>query len=404
MTAYLNRFKIMLPIAVLIVAITISFILITSENKPHHKPHAPAITTVEVINLAKRDFQVWVSSQGTVTPRTESTLIPEVSGRVIKVYPAFREGSFFEKGQELLQIDPSNYQLAVTVAESQVAEMKLALAEEQAKARQAEKNWQRLGQGKQAADLVLRKPQLEAAKASLAAAEALLKKARLDQQRTHILAPYAGRIVEQQVDIGQYVSQNTILAEIYSVDYAEIRLPLSNEQLQFIDIPELYRDQGQQIPVMPEVTLTANIGLHNNQWQGRIVRTESAYDTRSRRLSLVAQVDNPYAKTAENKPTLKVGQFVEARIKGKLLKNVFIIPRTAIRNSSQLMIVNQQSQLNLRQIEILWRDADYVIIQQGLEEGEWLCITPVQYAVNGLPVRALNEGKPILINQGIQQI
>ncbi len=404
MTAYLNRFKIMLPIAVLIVAITISFMLITSENKPHHKPHTPAITTVEVINLAKRDFQVWVSSQGTVTPRTESTLIPEVSGRVIKVFPAFREGSFFEKGQELLQIDPSNYQLAVTVVQSQVAEMKLALAEEQAKARQAEKNWQRLGQGKQAADLVLRKPQLEGAKASLAAAEALLKQARLDQQRTHILAPYAGRIVEQQVDIGQYVSQGTILAEIYSVDYAEIRLPLSNEQLQFIDIPELYRGQDQQIPVMPEVTLIANIGLHNNQWQGRIVRTESAYDTRSRRLSLVAQVDNPYAKTAENKPTLKVGQFVEARIKGKLLKNVFIIPRTAIRNSSQLMIVNQQSQLNLRQIEILWRDADYVIIQQGLEEGEWLCITPVQYAVNGLPVRALNEGKPILINQGIQQI
>jgi Membrane-fusion protein len=197
----------------------------------------------------------------------------------------------------------------------------------------------------------LRKPQLEGAKASLAAAEALLKKARLDQQRTHILAPYAGRILEQQVDIGQYVSQGTILAEIYSVDYAEIRLPLSNEQLQFIDIPELYRGQDQQIPVMPEVTLIANIGLHNNQWQGRIVRTESAYDTRSRRLSLVAQVDNPYAKTAENKPTLKVGQFVEARIKGKLLKNVFIIPRTAIRNSSQLMIVNQQSQLNLRQIE-----------------------------------------------------
>jgi multidrug efflux pump subunit AcrA (membrane-fusion protein) len=138
MTAYLNRFKIMLPIAVLIVAITISFMLITSENKPHHKPHTPAITTVEVINLAKRDFQVWVSSQGTVTPRTESTLIPEVSGRVIKVFPAFREGSFFEKGQELLQIDPSNYQLAVTVVQSQVAEMKLALAEEQAKARQAE--------------------------------------------------------------------------------------------------------------------------------------------------------------------------------------------------------------------------------------------------------------------------
>ena len=404
MIAYLTRFKVILPIAVLIAAGIISFVLINSKNKPHHKHHVPAITTVEVINLAKGDFQVWVNSQGTVTPRTESTLIPEVSGRIIKISPSFREGSFFEKGQELLQIDPSNYQLAITVAQSQVAEMKLALAEEQAKARQAEKNWKRLGQGKQPSSLVLRKPQLEGVRASLASAKALLKQAILDQQRTRILAPYAGRILEQQVDIGQYVSPGTLLAKIYAVDYAEIRLPLSNEQLQFIDVPELYRGQDQQSLIIPEVTLIASMGLQNNQWQGRIVRAESAYDTRSRRLSLVAQVDNPYAKTAENKPTLKVGQFVEAKIKGKLLQNVFIIPRNTIRNSSQLMIVDQQSQINLRQVEIIWRDAEYAIIQNGLKEGEWLCITPVQYAVNGLLVSALNEGKPIFINQGAHEL
>jgi multidrug efflux pump subunit AcrA (membrane-fusion protein) len=136
------------------------------------------------------------------------------------------------------------------------------------------------------------------------------------------------------------------------------------------------------------------MGIQRNQWQGRIMRAEGAYDTRSRRLSLVAQVDNPYAKTADNKPPLKVGQFVEAKIKGKQLQQVFVIPRSAIRNNSELIIVNEQSRLNIRQITALWSDADYVVIEQGLQEGEWLCITPVQYAVNDLQVHALINGEP----------
>ncbi|KAF3984235.1 MAG: efflux RND transporter periplasmic adaptor subunit [Methylococcales symbiont of Hymedesmia sp. n. MRB-2018] len=388
----MNRFKIILPIAILISAVIISIVLVKSGSKPHYKHHAPTTTSVEVIKLEKTDFQVWVKSQGTVSPRTESTLIPEISGRISNISPSFREGAFFEAGQELLQIDPSNYRLAITVAQSQVAQMQLAVAEEQAKARQAAKNWQRLGQGQQPSDLVLRKPQLASAKASLASAEALLKQARLDQQRTHIVAPYAGRVLEQQVDVGQFVSPGTILAKIYAVDYAEIRLPLSNAQLQFINVPDLYRGQDQQSLNMPEVTLIATMGLQVHQWQGRIVRAEGAYDTRSRRLSLVAQVDNPYAKTSDNKPALKVGQFVEANIKGKLLQNVFVIPRNAIKDSNQLMIVNQQSQLTIRRVDIIWRDTDYVVIQNGLQEGEWLSITPIQYAVNGLSVKALHQG------------
>ena len=159
-------------------------------------------------------------------------------------------------------------------------------------------------------------------------------------------------------------------------------------------MPESYRGQQQQNQYMPEVLLSTMMGIQNNHWQGRIVRAEGAYDTRSRRLSVVAQVDDPYAKTADNKPPLKVGQFVEAKIKGKLLQQVYVIPRSAIRNNSQLMIIDEQSRLNIRHVEILWHDADYAVIKQGLQEGEWLSITPVPYAVNGLQVRALKNAKP----------
>ncbi|MCK5121092.1 MAG: efflux RND transporter periplasmic adaptor subunit [Methylococcales bacterium] len=397
----MTRLKIILPVIVMVLAIAISYGFIKSKNKPHHRQKSPSVTSVEVIQLVKSNFQVWVNSQGTVTPRTESTLIPEVSGRIITISPFFREGAFFEAGQTLLQIDPSNYRIAVTVAQSKVAEMKLMLAEEQAKSQQAKKNWHRLGQGGEPSELVLRKPQLAGARAALAAAEAALQQVRLDLQRTRISAPYAGRVLDQQVDIGQYVSPGSVLAKIYAVDYAEIRLPLSDKQLQFIDVPELYRGQDQQTLDMPEVVLSTAMGTQHYQWQGHIVRAEGAYDTRSRRLSLVAQVDDPYAKTAENQPPLKVGQFVEARIKGKQLQQVFVVPRSAIRDHSQLMIVDEKSRLNLRQINIIWSDAEHVVIRQGLKAGEWLCITPIQYAVNGLQVKALNKDKAIFADKGV---
>ncbi len=396
----MNRLKIILPIAVTLAALVASYGIIKSKPKPQRRAKTVVATNVEVIPLKRSDFQVWVNSQGSVTPRTESTLIPEVSGRIVEISPAFREGAFFEAGQLLLQIDPSNYRIAVTIAQSKVAEMKLVLAEEKAKAKQAEKNWLRLGEGGEPSELVLRKPQLAGAKAALASAEAQLEQARLDLQRTRISAPYAGRVLEQQVDVGQYVSPGTVLARVYAVDYAEIRLPLSDEQLQFVEIPELYRGQDPQSLIMPEVELSAVMGHRNYRWRGRIVRAEGAYDTRSRRLSLVAQVDDPYGRSEAGKPPLKVGQFVEARIKGKQLEQVFVIPRAALRDNSQVLIVDAQSRLDLRPVRPIWRDGDYAVISDGLKENEWLCVTPIQYAVNGLPVKALHNGEALFAVKG----
>jgi RND family efflux transporter MFP subunit len=389
-----------LPILVMIIAVTVSYGVIVSKSKPQRRAVRSIPTTVEVMALEKSDFQIWVQSQGTVTPRTESTLVPEVPGRVTGIFPAFREGSFFEAGQELLQIDPSDYQIAVIVAQSNVAGKELALAEEQAKVKQAARNWERLGDGGHPSDLVLRKPQLVLARAAVSSAQALLRKAKLDLERTLIRAPYAGRVLEQNADLGQHVSPGTTLARIYAVDYAEVRLPLSGEQLQFIDIPEQFRGQTEQPAVFPQVEFSTTQGRQHNLWQGSIVRAEGAYDTRSRRLSVVGLVDNPYVKTDENVPPLKVGQFVEARIKGKLLQGVFVIPRSALRDNSHLMIVGNKGRLEIRQVELLWRGAEQVVIRDGLKEGEWLSITPVQHAVNGLQVQALHNGQAIVSVSG----
>ncbi len=378
--------KFFFPILILLAASGVSLLIMQSSEKPAQGNRNIKPTTVEVILLKKRNFQIILKTQGTVKPRTESTLIPEVSGKIIHTSEHFQEGSFFEKGDELLSIDNSNYGIAVTVAKSQLAEAQLALAEEQALAKQALKNWQRLGKTTQPTALLLHKPQLARAKAKVASAKALLKQAQLDLKRTRIKAPYAGRVMKKMADIGQYVSPGTELAKIFAVDIAEIRLPLSNRQLGYIDLPESYRGKKQPQTTLPEVILSSNFGSRTYQWKGRVVRTEGTFDTKSRRLFVVAQVENPYALKETHKPPLKIGQYVEAKIKAKILKNIFVIPRTAVRENSQIMLVDKHKKLLAHQIKPIWQNDQVIIITDGVKEGDLLCITPVASTAKGMPV------------------
>lgn len=387
--------KVLLPLLILLGALIISLLIMQSADIPERKIRKSPITTVDVTPLKKQKFQITIRTQGTVRPRTESTLIPEVSGRIIKTSKNFREGAFFEAGEELLQIEGSNYQIAVTVAEAQLAEAQLSFAEEKALANQALKNWQRLGKTTKPTALVLHKPQLARAKAGVASAKALLKQAQLNLKRTRVIAPYAGRVLEQPVDIGQYVSPGTVLAKIYAVDYAEIRLPLSNRQLEFVEIPESYRGESDSQNHSTEVTLTVNLGSQQHQWLGSIVRAEGTYDIKSRRLFVVAQVKNPYGRKQPQKPPLKVGQYVDAEIKGKALKDVFVIPRSTVRENSQILIVDKHNKLQMRSIKAIWEDDQFMVINTGIAEGELLCLTPVTFAAQGITVKPLLNGKPL---------
>ena len=304
---------------------------------------------VSVYRLEPVDYQVWLRSQGTVQARTESSLVSEVRGKVVNVAPAFRAGGFFEQGETLLEIDKRDYETAVISAEATLARAKLALAEEEASAAQARTDWNRLNPGVEPPELVSREPQLAQARADVASAEARVENARLNLERTMITAPYAGRILEKRVDIGQFVNSGSVLAEIYAVDYAEIRLPLSEREIGYIDVPELYRNDSDPVQSMPKVTLTTTIGNQLLQWTGRIVRAEGAFDVHSRQLFFVAQVDDPYLKQDDGRPPLKVGSFVQARIEGEILENSIVIPRELYRKNEYVVVIEDDG--TLRQVD-----------------------------------------------------
>lgn len=367
------------------------------ENRPETpmKAAPPALVRVEATTLRIRTYPVRVRSQGTVQPRTRSTLLPEVPGRIVEVDPSFRPGGFFGEGDVLLKLDPVDYETAHVVAEAELARAQVVLAEEKARAAQARENWRALGKSGEPGDLALRLPQVAQAEAEVAAATARIGQAERDLDRTVIRAPYDGQVLQQLVDVGQFVTQGTPLGELFAVDYVEIRLPLPDRELPFLDLPERFRDGESRTAAGAPVTLRALLGGRPAEWSGTIVRVEGAIDDSTRQITAVAQVDDPYAKREEGQPPLRIGQFLEAEIEGRPLEGVFVIPRRAVRAGNEVLLVTPENRLRRVQVEPIVADAENVVVAPSVEaprEGDVLCLTPIPFAAEGARVLPLIDG------------
>jgi RND family efflux transporter MFP subunit len=388
--------QIVLPLAVLGMAGLAALTMI--ENREPVEVQVPVITPpgvrVEEVTLGDTAFSV--TSQGTVRPRTESQLVPEIAGRVTWVAPSFAEGGFFELGDVLLTIDPFDYQQAIVSSRSQLAQARLRLAQEDAEAEVAIREWEALGRGDPRA-LTLREPQLEEARAAVAGAEAGLERAKRDLERAEIVAPYAGRIREKNVDIGQYVRVGEAVATIFGVDVAEVRLPLPDDQLAYLDLPLSYRGGPNQ--PQPHVTLRATFAGEAHEWQGRIVRTESEIDPVSRMVLAVAEVVDPYAPGPNRRPPLAVGMFVEAEIVGRLARDVAIVPRAALRGGDQVLVVDVEDRVSFRTIDVLRTSTDVVYVASGLIEGELIVVSPLDTPVDGMRVQVANVDANLMARQ-----
>ena len=350
---------------------------------------------VETLIVTPRDYQVRISSYGTVRPRTQSQLIAQVRGQVVAIGANFRPGGFFSTGDVLVAIDSRDYEADVEIARRELMDALQAQAREDSQAEQARVDWGRLGEsGEAPSDLVLRKPQLRAARARVAAAEAALAKAELNLERTQVQAPFSGRLLTQLVDVGQVVSAGTPLAEAYASDYVEVRLPLRNADLAFIDLPE--GDAGAPLPV----AIHSRLG-EPRTWPGRIVRTEGAIDQNSRQLHVVAQIDNPFGTVAaaagdgSSRPKadrpLKIGEYVTAEIAGQRLSDALVIPSEAIYQNTYAYVL-EAGVLQRHEVAIAWQNGIDSLVASGLSPGDALVTTPLGVVTSGVRVRVATEG------------
>lgn len=367
---------------------------IISTQSPSAKRQTPAerpLVRVLSQTVTPQPFQYQLASFGTVQPRTQSLLVSQVSGVITQVNPMFRDGSFFNQGDVLIQIDDRDYQAAVKVAKAELLQAQLRLEEEKARAIQAQTDWARLGDGGAAPALVLRKPQLAAAEATVYSAQANFEKALLDLERTQIRAPFDGRVKNALVDLGQFVNSNAQLASIFATDVVEVRLPLKNSELHLVNLPENYRGLAISPLEFPDVVLHSTLGKPET-WHGKIVRTEAAIDDNSHQLYVVAQIQDPFAISQSDKASLKIGQYVTATIQGKTASDALVVPTSSIYQGSFVYVVEEDT-LQRKNVSLEFQNPHVAVVRDGLAPDSQLIISPLGQVTSGTQVMIMNPAK-----------
>ena len=217
------------------------------------------------------------------------------------------------------------------------------------------------------------------------------QKAQLDLERTVIRAQFDGRIRAKLVDLGQFINRGTPVANIYSTDAAEIKLPVRKDDLIFVGLgPSLQLDKSAQSG--PDVVLRATIGRTDYSWPAEIVRTGSEIDAATRMLPLFARVEDPLRRRGgASGEALPVGLFVDAEIGGIDVEDVYLLPRSAVRDGSQVLVIDGDNRIHFRDVEIIRAQRDLVLIQSGLEPDELVSVSQVETIVDGMEVRTLLE-------------
>lgn len=374
-----------IALAVLLVAIVMAFMVASMRKAPPHKEAQESAALVNVQPLQIESVQLQVMSRGLVQPKYTTELVAQVSGEIVSIAEAFVRGGIIKKGELLAQIDPTNYQVRLEESRAGLASATAALELEQAQGEVARVEWQGVS-NRTAPALGLRKPQLKQAQAQVAAAEATLKQAQKDLDRTQIIAPYDALISARNVSLGTFVNVGAMLGEVLDVSSAEIRLPVANSELQFL----LGNGVGSTVELTGET-----MGV-NARWQAKIVRTEGVVDDDTRMSYLVARVDDPYhlksgSAGSQNEPqaTLAFGSFVVANIAGRKLADSVRIPRNLIKNST--VPLYDEGKLLLKPVTVLRHVGSESVVTSGINNGDLLVTTSLQYPTAGMALKRFGE-------------
>lgn len=367
----------------LLLACAVAAVLIAGRQSPQQQVNLPPPLVVDAVAVTTAPVAFTISAQGTVTPKVTTVLVSEVQGRIVEVAPAFVAGGMVRAGELLVRVEPDDYQIALRAREAELAKASAALEEERARGRVAEREWQAIRADK-VPELGLRKPQLAQELANVKYAEAALDKARRDLARTEIRAPYDALISARQVDLGQYVTVATALGTLLGTDVAEIRLPLTDEQLSALALPAVFAaDQS-----LPTVTIEAQLGGQRQQWPARLVRSEGVVESVSRFSYVVAEVVDPYLRQGANdgRQPLTFGRFVTARLTAPDEQPLASIPRASVREGNRVVVVDEANLLQLRNVEIAHANADFAYLKAPLAAGERLVVTPLANPLPGTKV------------------
>ncbi len=387
--------RVLVPFLIVAIGVLGFFLFIVTRPQVVRNEVESVAPLVRAVAVTPQKLRLTVTAYGTVEPPIESELRSQVAGEILWVSPNLADGGFFEAGVPLVQIDPTDYAQELEAANAHRDSATSSLS----RAKRAHERQQRLVS--ESASSVSRADEARdtyrSADAALREARVRVARAERDLARTEVVAPYAGRTRNKQVDIGQFVRRGDDLAQLYAIDYAEVPLPIPDSDLAFIDLQHPFRDAARdEMRDGPIVHLRADFAGVRNEWTGHLVRTTAEIDARSRTVTVVARVGDPYGRSpGSSSLPLPVGLFVEAEIEGREITDAVLLPTTALREDSQVYVVDDQSRLHFRRVEVLRNRRDEIVVGSGLRAGERVAITPLRGALDGMLVRLAAEG-PVL--------
>ena len=375
--------KIFLTLLILALAFVAAAGIIMTRPMPEPVAVAPNVVAIRGIQMEAENIPLTIYAQGVVEPLTASELITQVNGRVAWVSPNFNAGGYFKQGEPLVKLESDDYEARVGLAEAREVR---ALAEFEHAT--FELNRMRA----LVKDQLVSQAMLENAVRQTRLTEAALKEAQInldqaerDLDRTELRAPFDAIVRSKAVDLGEFVSMGKPLAQLFAADGFEVRLPVLDTQLAYLNLPSSFDTTAPLNSAnLPSVRLSAQYAGAAASWDAQLVRSESEIDRRSRMVTLVARVSG--TRNALSANPLPVGAFVNAEIEGITLENAFQLPRSALRQDNQVLVVDKESRLRFRDVSIARYEQDRILIQSGLKDGDIVNISPIQAVVDGMEV------------------
>jgi len=377
--------KVLYTTMVLIGGFFTAVLISVNKQEITAEPYQPLVPAVRVIRVQAAAEHLIIHSQGTVQPRNQTELIPEVTGRVTWMSPAMVNGGAFQKDETLVRIDEADYLTLLQRSEAVLKRSEVEYELSKNELSRVVSLHKRQLASQQQMDDARRAAQVD--EASLIEARAGLEQASRDLSRTKLQAPFDGLVRNERVNVGQFVSRGESIGTIYATDYVEVRLPISVGQLGFLGIPVSTRGQISAAE-RPPVTLIADFGDTRTLWEGQLVRLEAEFDERSRMVYGVVRLK---LDDDGESPLLPVGLFVQADIRGRLVEQVIRLPRSAMRDDNQVLVVDPENRLHFRQVSLVRQEHDDILVSKGLKDGELVCISPMQTVVDGMLVKPVNE-------------
>lgn len=369
---------------ILLVTFLAVYLLVALKPTAEKREVPETVVTVDVVEIARSTYPIVVNANGTIEAETRGNLVAQIRGEIVAVSDDFKTGGTFKKGDVLIQIDPRDYQADLSRAIANLSQAEAVYRQEQANAKQARLDWERLGNTEPAPDLVLRKPQLTAAKAAYDSALAAKQTAQLNLNRTTLTAPYDGRVILRQAVLGQYVSVGSPVAEVFATEGVEVRLPISQEEFSQLGLDQFDPENNEF-----DVVISAETGSQRHQWDAEIRRTDSTFDINTRQIDVIAEVIDPFGKI-NNQPALKIGQFVTARIQGRDVADVFVVPNKSIREGRYIYAV-RDGKLTKQGVKIIWQDDQNALVKDGLIAGELVVTTSLNSTLAGARANLANK-------------